>query len=182
MDPESKTGTSAGLFRRLAALLYDLLLAIAIAFVATAAMLPLTHGEAILTATQGFLGHLYHAVVLLAVFAYFGWCWTRSGQTLGMKAWGIRIETADGRRPGWGQAISRFLLGAAIAWMAVIGTWYLRSTQGALALATAVAMIAPALLNFAWIPIDPAGRSLQDFAGQFRVVRMSWKPTGPCAR
>ena len=30
-------------------------------------MLPLTHGEAILTATQGFVGHLYHAVLLFAV-------------------------------------------------------------------------------------------------------------------
>jgi len=47
MDPESKTGAPAGLYRRLAALLYDLLLAIAIAFVATAAMLPLTHAAAV---------------------------------------------------------------------------------------------------------------------------------------
>jgi uncharacterized RDD family membrane protein YckC len=79
MDQESTTGAPAGLFRRLAALLYDVLLAIAIAFIVTAAMLPLTHGEAILSATQGLVGHLYHAVLLLAVFAYFGSCWTRSG-------------------------------------------------------------------------------------------------------
>ena len=171
MDRKSTTGASAGLLRRLAALLYDLLLAIAIAFIATAAMLPLTHGEAILTATHGFVGHLYHAVLLLAVFAYFGWCWTRSGQTLGMKAWRIRIETRDGRRFGWGEAILRFLLGAAIAWLAVIGAWYLRRPEAWLATAGAVAMIAPAILNFAWIPIDTAGRSLQDFAGRLHVVR-----------
>ena len=171
MDPESKTGTSAGLFRRLAALLYDLLLAMAIAFIATAAMLPLTHGEAILTATQGFFGHLYHAVLLLAVFAYFGWCWTRSGQTLGMKAWRIRIETSDGHLLRWGEASVRFLLGAAIAWLALIGSWCLRRPESWLAIAGAVAMIAPAILNFAWIPVDAAGRSLQDFAGRLRVVR-----------
>ena len=92
MDEESATGTKAGLLRRLAALAYDLLLVIAVAFVATFAMLPLTGGEAILTSTQGPVGHLYHAVLLLAVFAYFGWCWTQSGQTLGMKAWRIRLE------------------------------------------------------------------------------------------
>jgi uncharacterized RDD family membrane protein YckC len=171
MDPESKTGASAGLLRRLAALLYDLLLAVAIAFIATAAMLPLTHGEAILTATQGFVGHLYHAVLLLAVFAYFGWCWTRSGQTLGMKAWRIRIETSDGRALRWGEAIVRFLLGGAIAWLAVIGAWYLRRPEGPLAIAAAVAMIAPAILNFAWIPIDGAGRSFQDRVGRLRIVR-----------
>ena len=170
MDPESKTGASAGLFRRLAALLYDLLLAIAIAFVATVVMLPLTHGEAILTATQGILGRLYHTVVLLAVFAYFGWCWTRSGQTLGMKAWSIRIEAADGRRPGWGKAFVRYLLGAAIAWMAVTGAWYLRGAEGSLAIAAAVAMIAPVIFNFAWIAIDGSGRSLQDLVGRLLVV------------
>ena len=57
MDHESTTGAPAGLFRRLAALLYDLLLVVALAFVATFAMLPLTQGEAILTATQGLVGH-----------------------------------------------------------------------------------------------------------------------------
>jgi uncharacterized RDD family membrane protein YckC len=171
MDQESTTGAPAGLFRRLAALLSDLLLAIAIACIATAAMLPLTHGEAILSATQGLVGHLYHAVLLFAVFAYFGWCWTRSGQTLGMKAWRIRIETNDGRRLGWGEAIPRFVLGAAVAWMAVIGAWYLRMPEGPLAIAAAIAMIAPAILNFAWIPIATDGRSLQDFVGHLRVVR-----------
>ena len=171
MDQESTTGAPAGLFRRLAALLYDLLLAIAIAFIVTAAMLPLTHGEAILSAKQGLVGHLYHAVLLFAVFAYFGWCWTRSGQTLGMKAWRIRIETNDGRRLGWGEALLRFVLGAAVAWMAVIGAWYLRRPEGPLAIAAAIAMIAPALLNFAWIPIGAEGRSFQDYAGHLRVVR-----------
>ena len=171
MDPESKTGASAGLFRRLAALLYDLLLAIAIAFVATAAMLPLTHGEAILTATQGIVAQLYHAVLLLAVFAYFGWCWTRSGQTLGMKAWRIRIEGMDGRRLRWGEAIARFFLGTALAWAAVIGAWYLRRPEGWQAIALAVALIAPAILNFTWIAFDARGRSLQDLVGRACVVR-----------
>jgi uncharacterized RDD family membrane protein YckC len=171
MDQESTTDAPAGLFRRLAAFFYDLLLAIAIAFIATAAMLPLAHGEAILTATQGFVGHLYHAVLLFAVFTYFGRCWTRSGQTLGMKAWRIRIESNDGRRLGWGAAILRFVLGAAVAWMAVIGAWYLRRPEGPLAIAAAIAMIVPAILNFAWIPIGTEGRSLQDYAGHLRVVR-----------
>jgi hypothetical protein len=61
--------------------------------------------------------------------------------------------------------------GAAVAWMAVIGAWYLRRPEGPLAIAAAIAMIAPALLNFAWIPIGTEGRSLQDYAGHLRVVR-----------
>src|SRR6187551_568011 len=104
MDDESTTGEPAGLLRRLTAVLYDLLLVIALAFVATFAMLPLTGGEALLASTQGAIGYAYHVVVLLVVFAYFGWSWTRSGQTLGLKAWRIRLSTVEGGRPGWARA------------------------------------------------------------------------------
>ncbi len=65
-------------------------------FVATFALLPLSGGEAILTATQGIVGQLYHALLVLLVFGYFGLCWTRSGQTLGMRAW--RYPAAVGSR------------------------------------------------------------------------------------
>ena len=171
MDPESKTGAPAGLYRRLAALLYDLLLAIAIAFVATAAMLPLTHGEAILNATQGLVGHLYHAIWLSAVFVYFGWCWTRSGQTLGMKALRIQLQTDAGARIGWIGAIVRYLLGLVIGLLAVLGIWYLSRTGSPLVLSAAVAMTALAILNFAWIAFDGRGRSLQDLVGRVRIVR-----------
>ena len=171
MDEESSTGTKAGLLRRLAALVYDLLLVIAVAFAVTFAMLPLTRGEAILISTEGPVGHLYHAVLLLAVIAYFGWCWTQSGQTLGMKAWRIRLEGLDGRRLNWTVALARFALGAALAWMAALGSWYLARPGGVVGSAGAGAMIAPLVANFAWIPFEAAGRSLLDLASRSRVVR-----------
>jgi uncharacterized RDD family membrane protein YckC len=171
MDDESTTGAPAGLIRRLAALFYDLLLAAALAFAATFAMLPLTHGEAILPSTQGGIGHAYHVAVLLVVFAYFGWSWTRSGQTLGLKAWRIRLQTKDGGRLGWAGAAARFALGAAIAWIAALGAWYLSRPDSALAHAAAVAMLGVAIVNFGWIPFDAAGRSLQDLACGTRVLR-----------
>jgi hypothetical protein len=55
--------------------------------------------------------------------------------------------------------------------MAMIGAWQLRRPESALAIAAAVAMIAPVILNFAWIAIDGGARSLQDLAGRLRVVR-----------
>ena len=172
MDEESSTGRKAGLLRRLAALLYDLLLVIAVAFVATFAMLPLTRGEAILTTTQGPVGHLYHALLLLAVFAYFGWCWTQSGQTLGMKAWRIRLEALNGLRLDWPGALVRFALGTALAWLAALGCWwYLARPDRVVGSAGAAAMIAPLVANFAWIPFEATGRSLLDLACRSRVVR-----------
>jgi len=172
MDQKSRAGQPAGLLRRLAALFYDLLLVIALAFVATFAMLPLTHGEAILASTQGALAHAYHAVWLLAVLAYFGWSWTRTGQTLGMRAWRIALRDTGERQLGWPGALVRFLLGAGIAFLAVLGTWHLWHSQGWLQSAGATALLMPLVLNFAFVPFDGAGRSLQDLVGGARVVRV----------
>ncbi len=171
MDDKSTVGTPAGLLRRLSALFYDLLLVIALAVVTTFAMLPLSRGEAILASTQGALAHAYHAVLALLVFAYFGWCWTRSGQTLGMRAWRLELQDAGGRRLGWPGAIARFLLGAGIAFLAMLGAWYLRRPEGWLQSAGAALLLAPLVLNFGWIPFDRAGRSLQDLVGGSRVLR-----------
>jgi uncharacterized RDD family membrane protein YckC len=133
-------------------------------------MLPLTRGEAILSSTQGLVAHAYRAVLLFVVFGYFGWCWTRSGQTLGMKAWRIELRSSAGGRLGWPGAIGRCLLGAGMAFLAVAGAWYLRKPAGLLPAAGAIALVVPLLLNFAWIPFDRAGRSLLDLAVGTRVV------------
>lgn len=172
MDGQSTTGATPGLFRRLGAMSYDLLLMVALWVVVTFAMLPLTGGEAILTSSQGLLGHFYHALLLLLALAYFGLCWTRGGQTLGMRAWRIRLETMDGRSPGWGTALIRFMIGATCLLLAVIGLWRLWTSGGSWRDPAGVALLAPLVANLAWIPLDAAGRSLQDLAGRVRVVRL----------
>ena len=173
MDEESTTGAPAGLLRRLAALFYDALLVMALAFAATFAMLPFTRGEAILSATQGSLAHAYHALLAILVFAYFGWSWTRSGQTLGMRAWRLESQDAGGTTPQLGRVTVRCLLGAGVAWLAALGAWYLRHAENGLQSAGAAALLAPLVLNFAWIPFDREGRSLLDLAGGTRVRRVA---------
>ena len=172
MDGKSVAGRPAGLWRRLAALLYDLLLVIALAFAATFAFLPFTRGEAILASTQGALGYAYRALLLLLAFGYFGGSWTRSGQTLGMKAWRIELVTAAGDRLRWPGALARFLLGTGMSILAVIGAWYLRRPPSALAAAGAAALLAPLALNFGWIPFNAARQSVQDLASSARVQRL----------
>ena len=44
-------------------------------------------------------------------YVYLGWCWTRSGQTLGMRAWRMRVRTRAGARLGWRHALARFAAG-----------------------------------------------------------------------
>ena len=180
MGDESTKTSPAGLLRRLAALFYDFLLSVALAFAVSFAMLPLTRGQAFLPSAQGLVGHVYHAVWPLAVFAYFGWCWTRSGQTLGLKAWRMRLETGAGGRLGWSAAAGRYLLGVALFWLACVGAWYLWHTDHVIAAMGAAALVAPVVLNFAWIIFDREGRSLMDLATGTRVVVT--RQAGPAER
>ncbi len=63
--------------------------------------------------------------LLTLAFLYFGWSWNKGGQTIGMKAWKIKVcpeETSIypsllGPQPGisWPQAVKRFLL-AILSW------------------------------------------------------------------
>ena len=95
-----------GLLRRLAALVYDALLLFAVLFAATLPVLIVTGGQAV-----GPNQPLYTAWLLAVSYVYLGWCWTRSGQTLGMRAWRMRVRTRDGARLGWGHALARFAAG-----------------------------------------------------------------------
>jgi len=172
MDEPSTTGTrAAGIFRRLAALLYDALVIVAILFVATLPWLVLTGGEAITPQASGFSGYLYRAWLAVVAFAYFGLSWTRGGQTLGMRAWRIRLERAAGGAPGWLDAVVRFTLGATLALLAGFGLWFLRAPGWSLTDAGAILLLSPPLANLLWVLHDRDGRSLQDLASETRVVR-----------
>jgi len=105
-DPIAKPG----FLRRLIAILYDLLLLIALLFVATALLLPLNAGQAF-TARQFF----YPLYLLLVSFFFYAWFWTHGGQTLGLRAWKIRVLTLDMKPISWKQALLRFML-AILSW------------------------------------------------------------------
>ncbi len=100
------------LVRRLAAISYDALLLTAILFVATALAVAANGGEAI---ERG--NWLYLVYLLTFGLLYFSWFWTAaSGQTLGMRAWGLRIQSDDGRTPTRRQAAMRFFA-AILSWI-----------------------------------------------------------------
>jgi uncharacterized RDD family membrane protein YckC len=106
-----------GLFRRLGALFYDSLLLVGILFVATALLLPFHGGEA-------FSPHqlAYSAYLLAVSFLFHGWFWTHGGQTLGMRAWKIRLLVVNGRPMTWTHAAIRWL--AALLSLSLFGLGY----------------------------------------------------------
>lgn len=114
---------SAGLLRRLAAIFYDTLLITALLMLVTWLLLPLTGGLAIAAESPQWWMPAYRALLLAVLVAYFGLCWTRGGQTLGMLAWRIRVVRANGARLRWRDAGLR-LAAAALSWLAA-GLGYL---------------------------------------------------------
>ncbi len=109
----------SGLIRRLAAILYDVLVFAAVLLVATLPFVLIARG-----APTSQVGQFLFRLYLLAVsFLYFGWFWVHGGQTLGMRAWRLRLINGSGGRISWRQALLRFL-GAILSWVPV-GAGYL---------------------------------------------------------
>lgn len=114
----------AGLWRRLAAAVYDLFLLVGIWIVAVLALLPFNGGEAPAGDSWWFRAYLLFVPCL-----FFGWFWTHGGQTLGLKAWRMRVRCVDGSPVTWERALLRYL-GAWAAWLSVLGIlWVLADPQ-----------------------------------------------------
>jgi len=106
-----------GFFRRMAAMLYDALLLFALMAIATMLTLPFDMPSGSwLILFQLFL----FEIIPLAFFTGF---WSRGGQTLGMRAWRLKLVNADGSPVGWGDALKRHLA-AILSWL-IFGLGYL---------------------------------------------------------
>jgi uncharacterized RDD family membrane protein YckC len=97
--------TPPSILTRLAAMVYELLLVTAVVFVASFIVLPFV-GEL----KAAWQRHFFQVWILLVLFVYFAAFWLRSGQTLAMKTWRIRLVNRDGGRISLRQAAGRFIL------------------------------------------------------------------------
>jgi uncharacterized RDD family membrane protein YckC len=139
----------ASVFRRFAAFCYDLLLLAALLFCFTLLVLLLRGGREIAPGTIWFELCL---VVVAAVF--FCGFWLKGGQTLGMRAWRIRV-VADGAALTWQRALARFVAAAVSLLPAGLGLW--------------------------WSLFDAEGRSWHDRWSRTRVVRVDLPASAPAA-
>lgn len=145
---------AAGLIRRLAALFYDFLLCVALVMVVTliyqqGVLRMIYGGETLMAMSQaGQLDRdpLLASLALLSLFAFFAKFWTHNGQTLGMQAWGLRVQNADGRAIDLWQALLRFVV--------AIGSWLFAG------------------LGFLWIIWDKQNRSWHDIYSDSCIVQL----------
>ena len=135
---------TAGLLRRLAAMVYDGLLVLAVLMVVTACFLPFTGGEAVTWDRFPLLVLPYWAALAIATVVSFGLPWTQRGQTLGMATWRLRVQRDDGFLLTWRDVAVR--LGASVlSWL-------------------------PAGLGWVWALFDRDHRTWHDSLSHSRVV------------
>nr|MBF0683413.1 RDD family protein [Pseudomonas sp.] len=153
LSPQGQFPT-AGLFRRLAAMFYDLLLSIALMMVVTLlyqqVVLRLLYGseqlKALAEAGRLDIDPVLATLLLFSLFGFFAKFWTHTGQTLGMQVWGVRIQNADGSAIDLWQALLRFLV-AMVSWLSLgLGYW--------------------------WMLWDKQGRTWHDTYSESQVVRL----------
>jgi len=110
----------AGLGRRLGAIVYDSLLVLALLFLATIPFIAMRGGEPVEPS-----GNLpYQLTLLVVIYVFYVGFWSRSGRTLGMQSWGLRVETAAGQPPTVWQASIRFFA-ALLSWLPFgLGFWW----------------------------------------------------------
>ncbi|MDR3221401.1 MAG: RDD family protein [Candidatus Accumulibacter sp.] len=135
----------AGLRRRLASMLYEMLLLVGV--LAFAVVLPWALVLSLLGMRNPlpWLGGLELLHVLVVLGGYFVWYWQRHGQTLAMQTWRLKVvAAADGRNPSWRRACLRYVL----AWPSLL----------------------PCGVGVVWALFDPDRLFLHDRLAKTRVV------------
>jgi uncharacterized RDD family membrane protein YckC len=169
---DTTTLPSAGFARRLAAMVYDFFPVLALAFIVTMPFLPFLHGRRFIPEEVGSLAYVHWAIVLLVSGLFFVFFRVRSGQTLGMVAWRLRMQKPDGSAVHWCQAVIRVLIVGALwtpffaGYSLFWGNWTDSLTRK---LATCASLL-PWLTAYAWIWIDKERLAWPDRWTKTRVV------------
>lgn len=159
----------APLWRRLCAAGYDGLLLIAIWFAAL--LIDVIVRDALGAPRSALALQLYLFGMGLL---FFGWFWVHGGQTLGMRAWKLRVQRTDGYALNWRSAAVRYAA-MLVCWTTVLLPLFARlphlrdyPNTGPVALACALA----AASGFAAFVIDRRRRAPHDWLSGSVVVQL----------
>lgn len=156
-----------GIVPRLLALVYETVLVAALLMVAGFVFQPV-HGVLPPSLARG----LQSLFLLLVLAMYFGWCWLRSGQTLALKTWRMRLVAPDGRPLDMRAAALRFVLGL-LLYLLLLATsvwWFYQRQQ---ALPFVLLMLVLWLVNWGWALIDGERQLLIDRLAGTRLIKTS---------
>ncbi|MDE2234723.1 MAG: RDD family protein [Gammaproteobacteria bacterium] len=157
--------------------MYDLIMFLAICMVATLLLVALDSGKDL----QAFYTHhpivklVYQAGLLLLGYAFFGGFWIHGGQTIGMRAWGLRVARMDGGRLDWRRALIRYLC-MLIPWMLLLLGAELLAAGGYAGdrayIASSGVVLVLSAVGFLWPAFDPQRLAWHDRLSSTRLARL----------
>jgi len=146
-------------------MVYDAVLLVGLAFIVGYAMLASLQWSYPMSAAQR-LG--LQAVLFVAMGVYLVICWTRTGQTLGMKAWRLKVVNLNGHPPDTTRAIARYVL----AWHLWVPGLALAALVHPTTTSLLVALIAGFVLLMLPALFDRQRRLMHDRWTGTRIVRV----------
>jgi uncharacterized RDD family membrane protein YckC len=156
----------ASLVLRIMSMVYEGVLLFGVTFAAGLAVLSLSGWTAPLSGVRRLV---LQASLFVVIGAYFVWCWSRSGQTLALKTWKLRVVDHEGSSPSMPRATARYLLSWTLflPGLAYIAVFEPPRTDSLVALALGFGvLLIPAI-------VDPQRRLLHDRWSGTRIVRES---------
>lgn len=111
-----------GFIRRIAIMVYDMVIVFGLLIIAAALVSPLDQGN-----QQALRDPVFSLYLILVWFLYLGFCWSRGGMTIGMRAWRVKIVTGAGDNPDWRTSGIRFItsmLSAVLLGAGFIAAWF----------------------------------------------------------
>lgn len=108
------------ILKRLLACVYEFLILVAIWMLFTWIYVSL-FGDA----THGAKRLWLQLLLWLITGLYFVMCWVKTGQTLAMQAWKMKIVSQDGRLLNWRQAVLRYVLASVLMLMFGLSLLYM---------------------------------------------------------
>ena len=166
----------ASVARRVGALIYDAMLVLAVLAVATIPFVVCIQvfnlGKVLVPSDVGWLIYgIYLGCQLLVMALFFGFFWTRRGQTLGMQVWKLRVEDEDGRLLSWTMAIKRLMF-ATLLWLPGLICLALSEQLRSLLLKRiGEVLLVLVLANLVPVMLYTEGLSWHDRMSRSRVVR-----------
>jgi len=106
------------------------------------------------------------AVLFAIIGIYLAFCWTRTGQTLALKAWGLKVTRNDGQLLTASSCLARYLLAWHLWLPGIAAGALLDLTMGW----TLCALVLGFLLLLTPAVLDPRGRLLHDQWTGTRVI------------
>lgn len=164
----------AGFAVRLAAMVYDVLLLIAVNAVIGAIVITLgtpkeaaAHHE-LTVLPDWFRYGVQMPVHLLATWLFYAWFWRKAGQTLGMQTWRLKVVRHDGRYLGWGDSFARCAFATLFPLLCGLVTQWVHGSSGLVAASALLGF----LCNYLWIFCNARGLTWHDQLSRTLVLRM----------